>query len=202
MYDNKQIAGLVLAGGQASRLGGQDKGLYPYQGRPLITHTLARFAPQVGPIWISANRNIDEYTRLGFPVVQDAGTESLGPLAGVLAGLQASTLPLTACVPCDTPHLPTDLVERLYKAIDAGNSDAAVAVSDGQTHALCSLVKTSLAENLAAYLEAGGRSVQGWLGGLRCARVVFDDAPDAFRNLNTPEDFQPASDNTTNVSLR
>lgn len=69
-----QITGLILAGGQGSRMGGVDKGLEPLLGRPLIEHAIERLRPQVGSLAISANRNFADYAGYGFPVFRDLDT--------------------------------------------------------------------------------------------------------------------------------
>ena len=63
--DRQALAGLVLAGGQGSRMGGRDKGLVQLRGEPLAGHAARRLAPQVGRLIISANRNADSYARYG-----------------------------------------------------------------------------------------------------------------------------------------
>ena len=95
------LTGMILAGGKARRMGGQDKGLIPYQGRPLIAHVLERLEPQVQAILINANRSHDQYAQFGHPVIADAEGGFLGPLAGILAGLRAAQTELLLCVPCD-----------------------------------------------------------------------------------------------------
>ena len=69
--DPRIFTGVVLAGGEASRMGGQDKGLIELNGRPLIEYVLAAFAPQVGSIIINANRNHAAYARYGHPIIPD-----------------------------------------------------------------------------------------------------------------------------------
>jgi hypothetical protein len=96
--DRADITGLVLAGGQGSRLGGVDKGLQPYRGQPLAFNAMQRLAPQVGRVMLSANRHLDTYARWGVPVWPDpadlAGYQ--GPLAGVLGRPGSSPCPATA----------------------------------------------------------------------------------------------------------
>ena len=94
-------------------MGGADKGLLDYQGRPLIEWALAALKPQVGECVISANRNLDRYAGYGLRVLTDTLPDYPGPLAGVLAALQAVAADWLVVVPCDTPHLPADLVPRL-----------------------------------------------------------------------------------------
>src|SRR6478735_5870112 len=110
------ITGLVLAGGQGSRMGGVDKGLQPFRGRPMVAHVIERLAPQVHSILVNANRNPEAYAEFGHRVVSDEIEGFAGPLAGFERGLAHATTPFLVTVPCDSPFLPTDLVERLRAA--------------------------------------------------------------------------------------
>ena len=119
MVEVDQITGLILAGGQGRRLGGVDKGLQLFAGQPLVQHALRRLAPQVGRVMISANRNLEAYRQMGVPVWPDPPELQgyQGPLAGVLAGLQACDTAYLVTIPCDCPRFPSDLVQRLSAAI-------------------------------------------------------------------------------------
>jgi molybdenum cofactor guanylyltransferase len=188
------IAGLVLAGGRGQRLGGVDKGLQPWRGRPLVDHALERLAPQVGDVMISANRNAGAYAARVTRVLADASGDFPGPLAGILAGLCAAATPWLAVVPCDSPCLPLDLVERLAQGL-AGAPGAVVQRrhADGvlRLEPVCCLLSTALADDLAHYLAEGGRKVEGWLS--RHATAVLFDRPDddaAFANINTLADLE------------
>lgn len=190
MIERADITGLVLAGGQGSRMGGQDKGLMPYRGQPLVAHALQRLAPQVARVLISANRHLDTYEALGAAsaatVYPDTLPDYPGPLAGMLAGLRRCATPYLAVVPCDTPHLPLDLVARLAQAAAQAQARAALAVANGRRQPAICLLHVSLADDLADYLNAGHRKLDGCLARWQACEVLFDDA-DAFRNFNTPE---------------
>ena len=182
------ITGLILAGGRGQRLGGVDKGLQPWRGQPLVDHALARLAPQVREVMISANRNEAAYASRASRVLGDASGDFPGPLAGILAGLRASATPWLAVVPCDSPLLPLDLVERLARGL--GDARGAVVRRGERLEPVCCLLSTALADDLERYLADGGRKVEGWVS--RHATPVPFDAPDdaaAFANINTPDDL-------------
>ena len=188
------ITGLILAGGRGQRLGGVDKGLQPWRGRPLVDHALARLAPQVREVMISANRNAALYATRAARVLPDASDDFPGPLAGILAGLRAAATPWLAVVPCDSPLLPLDLFGRLARGL--GDARGAVAQRDHGAAGLrlepvCCLLSTALADDLARYLAEGGRKVEGWVA--RHATPVLFDRPEdaaAFANVNTPADLE------------
>lgn len=194
-FERRRIAGLILAGGQGSRMAGRDKGLAPLGGEPLVAHVARRLAPQVGPLWISANRNADIYARYGQVVTDDMRELGAwqGPLAGLAAGLAAAvSCDWLVAAPCDTPFLPTDLAERLIAAAQEADASLAYAVSGGQRHAACMAARTSLLPALRAYLRAGERKVGLWQARAGGVGAAFDDAPGAFMNLNTPEELAAA----------
>lgn len=191
------VTGAVLAGGRGLRMGGQDKGLVPHAGRPLVAHVLEALRPQVRELMIIANRNPDRYAGFGAPVHPDSLPGFQGPLAGILTALERAKTPLVLCVPCDTPALPADLARRLHAALESAGADAAVAHDGVRMHPVICLLRRSLARRLAHGLEAGERRVQDWLGQQRLALADFSDAPQRFENFNTLEQLrarQPAAE--------
>lgn len=181
------IAGIILAGGQASRMGGNDKGLLPLNGIPLYQHVLRRLAPQVDHILINANRNIPQYQQSGYPVFCDLPRHFSGPLAGILTGMKVAPFEWVMFAPCDVPNLPSDLVTRLWQ----GKRDKkAVYANDGhRAHPTLLLIHTSLAQSLEDYLHNGDRKLMLFLDKIGAETVTFTDQPSAFQNLNTPDDL-------------
>ncbi len=171
-------------------MGNVDKGLQLLDGRPLMGWVLNRFVPQVDEVLINANRNRDAYAAFGFRVVEDRVGDFAGPLAGVHAGLSETRHELVAFVPCDTPLLPQDLVSRLMGPLRNEHVDLSVAKTGTQPHPVICLVRKRLLPHLTAYLDGGGRKVDGWYSTLNVTEVAFDDQPRAFSNINTPEELK------------
>jgi len=193
----EQITGLVLAGGRGLRMGGVDKGLQTLHGEPLASHVLQRLAPQTGALVISANRHPDVYAALGAPfgatVVADSMPGFPGPLAGLLAGLRVAGTDFVLSAPCDTPNFPADLAERLAQALDAQQTDIATVTTVGadgkpSLHPVFALLRTSLADDLAAWLAAGERKVRAWYERHKTVEVVFTDER-AFYNINSLQEL-------------
>ena len=184
------VTGLILAGGKGSRMGGVDKGLQAFRGKRLVDHVYERFAPQVGGVIINANQNHEEYKTFGVRVVSDAIGGFAGPLAGLHAGLSISKRPFLASVPCDSPFLPADLIERLYQRIDESGAELAVAKTGDQPHPVFSLMRRTVLDHLADFLKGGGRKIDAWYAALNVVEVAFDDEPEAFSNINTREELQ------------
>lgn len=182
------ISGVILAGGESRRMGGQDKGLLEFAGQPLVQHVIQRIAPQVDELIINVNRNLAVYGTFGYALVSDDSAGFLGPLAGMLAGMRAAQHEWVLTVPCDTPFLPSDLVSRLYQATEGVDM---VVASAARIHATVMLCRRSLAANLAEALAQGERKVQQWQAMQRRAIVKFENES-AFANLNTPQQLTGA----------
>ena len=191
-----EITGVVLAGGRGSRMGGADKGLQPFHGKPLALHALTRLAPQVGRLMVNANRHLADYAAFGAPVWPDTLTDYPGPLAGFLTALEHCHTPFLVTVPCDTPLFPLDLVARLAAALEQQQADLAMAAAveedaaGGQLFAqpVFCLMRAQLRESLAHFTRGGGRKIDGWTARHRAAVVTFDQPGDearAFFNANT-----------------
>lgn len=184
------VDAIVLAGGEARRMGGRDKGLMQWRDKALIAHVLSRIAPQVDRIAISANRSLTRYRELGFEVYQDIRSGFQGPLAGIEACVTFCRADYTLIVSCDMPLLPADLTERLANTLDA-SAVTATFVDDGERqHYLCALVKTPELATISAYLDGNQRSVRAWLGEIGAKETSFSDNSSAFHNINQPDDIK------------
>lgn len=188
------ITGLILAGGRAQRMGGIDKGLIPFLGKPLIASAITRLQNQVGPILINANRNITKYAIYGYPVVIDETPDFSGPLAGFSAGLKACNTPYMLTSPCDSPLLPFNLASELAHEIERGDFELVFASSqepDGKVWAqpVFCLMRKDVLESLKQFLQKGDLKIDRWFKELRSSTVIFNDA-NAFANVNTPQELQ------------
>ncbi len=183
------VTGLVLAGGQGSRMGGVDKGLAPFRGRPMVAHVLARLAPQVDEILVNANRNLEAYAAFGHRIVADEIPGFAGPLAGFERGLAHARGDLVATVPCDSPFLPEDLVARLRAGLESAGADLAVARTGDQPHPVFCLMRRRVHGSLERFLASGQRKIDKWYAGLAVVEVAFDDEAGAFANINTRDEL-------------
>ena len=187
---------IILAGGQATRMGGIDKGLVSWRGKPLIEHVLACLYRQQGfpvrDIWISANRSLEAYKALGVRgVVEDVMPDFPGPLVGILSASQMSDADWFLIVPCDSPCLPDDLLQRLWAArVENGVSVAVTGELDAPDwqSAVCLAHKGSL-PTLAARLQTGKRSLTGWQQSVPHQLCHFAQV-ERFANFNTLEDLE------------
>ena len=183
------VSGIVLAGGQGSRMGGVDKGLQEFRGRPMVAHVIERLAPQVDEILVNANRNPEAYARFGHRVIADEIPGFAGPLAGFERGLAHARGELLVTVPCDSPFLPTDLVARLRSALERDGAQLAVAKTGDQAHPVFCLMRREVLASLRAFLGGGQRKIDRWYASLEVVEVPFDHEAEAFLNINTREEL-------------
>jgi len=190
-------AGVILAGGQATRMGGRDKGLIVLSGQTMLDRVIDRLGPQVGRLALNANGDPQRFAEFDLPILRDTVPGYPGPLAGVLAGLdwaagQGISHIVTAAA--DTPFFPTDLVERLKRAAERANTPIALAATQDAgrlvRHPTFGLWPVSLRIDLRAALEDGLRKVVLWTDKHGAASALFPD--DAFFNVNTPDDLERA----------
>ncbi|MDH5445216.1 MAG: molybdenum cofactor guanylyltransferase [Gammaproteobacteria bacterium] len=186
------VTGLILAGGKAKRLGGEDKGLIQLGQRHLIEHVIDRLQPQTTSVLINANRNQETYRGFGYPVIADGVPDFAGPLAGILAGLQHMTTEWLVVVPCDNPALPNKLVMSLAEVTNQQQCLLTVANCQGNIQPVFCLLHKSLADSISDFLAKDQHRVQDWLVHQTYSVCEFDD-PNAFSNINTPEQLQEAS---------
>ena len=194
MITANQITGLILAGGRAQRMGGIDKGLIPFHGKPLIELAISRLKSQVNSILINANRSITKYSHYGYPVLMDETPDFSGPLAGFSVGLKHCKTSFLLTSPCDSPLLPTDLAEKMAIELEQNNLELVYASSrevSGKIWAqpVFCLMRSDLQESLNVFLSKGDLKIDHWFKDLRSGTVVFDDAQ-AFSNVNTPEELE------------
>src|SRR5258708_8685333 len=152
-----EVTGVVLAGGQGSRMGGIDKGLQPFRGKPMVAHVVERLAPQVDELLVNANRNAEAYAKLGHRVIADEIEGFAGPLAGFERGLAHAQGTLVVTAPCDSPFLPGDLVARLRAALVAAGAQLAVAKTGDQAHPVFSLMPRDVLPSPPPFLPGAGR---------------------------------------------
>jgi len=191
--------GVILAGGQARRMGGGDKCLMELDHRPLLAHVIDRISPQVSTLIINANGDSARFGDFGCPVAADVIDGFAGPLAGVLTGLEWMAVhrpdsPWLLSVPGDTPFLPADLVTKMADALKSAGADLACARSGGRAHPVVGLWPVSLKEDLRhAMTSEDIRKIDRWTARHKIVEVDFDiGAGDPFFNVNKPEDFGAA----------
>jgi len=192
MTASEPVAGLVLAGGRGSRLGGIDKGWQRYRGGPLVVQALQHLSGCSRQL-ISANRNLEEYRALGAEVVADRRADYQGPLAGIESAMLACEAPWLYVLPVDVLGMPADWLARL-QARAAHSGTPWVGTLDGERlQPLLGLWSRTLLPQLSAFLDQGERRVMDFIRPWQAAALALP-AGVHLHNLNTPQAFEQASD--------
>jgi molybdopterin-guanine dinucleotide biosynthesis protein A len=199
------VAGVVLAGGLARRMGGGDKTLKTIGGRPMLAMVIDRLAPQVVALAINANGDPARFTEFNLPVIADTIGGFAGPLAGILAGMHWARASHPDCrylvsVAGDTPFFPADLAARLAEGCGDTDDTISLAASADGVHPVFGLWPLALADDLEAFLTKGdNRKILAFTDRYVRLNVPFDhielaggEPLDPFFNINAPEDVARA----------
>lgn len=189
-----QPLGVILAGGQATRMGGGDKGLLHLGNQTILSRVIDRFNPQCAGLALSANGDAQRFATLGLPIIADSIPDFAGPLCGVLAGLdwaadQGASHIVTAAA--DTPFLPYDLVRKLQLAAENSPNQMALAASPSGRQPTFGLWPTTLREDLRTALLGGLRKIVLFTSQHGATTAEFPDDT-AFFNVNKPADLDQA----------
>jgi molybdopterin-guanine dinucleotide biosynthesis protein A len=198
---SQPVAGLLLAGGRSSRMGGGDKCLRLLGGRPILARIIERLKPQVSDMVVNANGEPARFADFGLPVIADTVAGFAGPLAGVHAGLEwvkrnQPGIGYAVTVATDTPFFPDDLVQHFLAALK--EPALLVAKSNEGLHPVVGLWPVTLAPEIEASLKQGERKVGAWTEAHGAVEVFFSDVElggrriDPFFNINQPEDLAEA----------
>ncbi len=170
-------------------MGGRDKGLLLFRGRPLVTYALHALERVASTILISANRNQDSYARFGHRVSSDQTASCDGPLAGLRSALQHAHTAYVMTVPCDSPLLQGGLLQRLYDTLRSQNAEVCVAHDGQRLQPVFMIAERRLCVSLERYLASGQRKVDRWLSQHQLALADYSDHPELFVNVNTPAEL-------------
>ena len=185
------VTGVILAGGQARRMGGVDKGLVKLNGVAMCKIVIDKLRPQVFEVVVNANRNLEIYGEFGVRVIQDETPGYLGPLAGLASAMAAAKTPWVITVPCDGPFLNRDYVDRMLQMTDE-DVEIVVARDSDRMQPTYILAKTKLSDSLNEFLQSGERKIDKWFVKHRYAEADFADSPECFLNINTEQDREKA----------
>jgi len=199
--DPAGILGLILAGGNSTRLGGGDKTLRPLGSNPILHQVCTRLQTQTPQIVISANSDPILFSSTPYPVIHDGEWHSSGPLAGILAGCryaQSNGFTHVLSVAADTPFFPKNLRLNFTKAQAETQADIIFARSQTGAHPTFALWPVTLADELENWLrETGRRSIRVFAASRTFAYADFnkpdnESGLDPFFNINTRHDLEQA----------
>lgn len=181
------ITAVILAGGRARRMGGQDKGLLKVNGIPMVDYIVQALRPQVHTLLINANRNLDQYSAIcQCRTVADMIDGYAGPLAGMASAMETIQSPLLLTVPCDSPCLAHNYALRMHQVLLNHNAEICVARDDHRIQPVFALLRSTLLPSLRNYLQQGNHKIDLWYAQHLMVEVDFSDCPEMFFNVNTP----------------
>ena len=188
-YPRDDITAVVLAGGRARRMGGEDKGLIEVAGKPMVAHAIDVLRPQTAEVIVNANRNAGVYREItGCRVIADTVGGFAGPLAGMASALEASTTRLVLTAPCDSPLVTGELGPRLHAAMARDDAEIAVAHDGERMQPVFAMLTRRLLPDLLAFLRAGERKIDAWYATRHAVIADLSDILDTFLNVNTPQE--------------
>ncbi|OYV19279.1 MAG: molybdopterin-guanine dinucleotide biosynthesis protein A [Methylococcaceae bacterium NSP1-1] len=185
MNNQKTVTGVILAGGLARRMNNQDKGLINYKGRPMVSYAIAALTAVADQSLINANRNKEQYEAFGLPVIADQTDSFDGPLAGVLTAMLYTDTDVLVVMPCDSPLIKAEHLQKLLATRAENDADVAVAFDGERLHPVFLAIKTSLKNSLQNYLTSGQRKLDRWLEQQKMVKADFSNEPEIFININT-----------------
>ena len=181
--------GIILAGGAASRLGGVNKALQHYRGKPLITYPLSVLAQTCSEIVISANRDLEQLSAFGCPIVTDQTEGFQGPIEGIKASTRSSTANYFLILACDMPHIEQEQIVSLQLTLTSNKSlEAALYCTHESLQPGLMAITASAARSLQIDRPLENPSLKGWLGHLN-TEIIPEARSELFANFNRPVDF-------------
>ena len=198
------IPGIILAGGLSRRMGGGDKGLLMLGETSIIERVIDKILPQVGSLAININGDSSRFPDYKLPIIPDSIKGYLGPLSGILAGMEwafKNGNRYIATVAADTPFLPDDLIKRLHAMVRSKNLNIGIAASrilsgdDIFIHPTFGIWEVALKDDLRDALANDTRKIMFWAKKFKLDYYYFDTSDklsDPFFNINTPDDLEEA----------
>lgn len=184
---SNDIAGLVLAGGKGSRIGGVDKGLINFNNKPLVSYSLKALRPCVKTLFISANNHIKQYQQYA-PVIQDELVNFQGPLAGIHIALKSIKADYLVILPCDTPFITHIIVKKLIRQTLLKKAKIGLIYDGKKLQPTITIIHTSLATDLNCFLLSNKRKLFSWQQQHQ-PEIIHILQPKLFININTQEDI-------------
>jgi len=184
------VTAVILAGGMARRMRGQDKGLVKFKGVPMIARIIDQIKHQCAHIVINANRNIAQYEQFRLPVFSDDIQDHQGPLSGMHTALRKTNTEWIITLPCDSPFVSDQYVSRMTQSVTSTHQKLAVALYHDRLQPVYALIHHDLESSLGAFLKTGGRKIDHWYSKHDFATVNMDNLPETFFNINTLEELQ------------
>ena len=178
----------ILAGGKATRMGNNDKGLVNVGGTPFVEILINKIIPHSKDIIINANRNISQYKKYKYPVVEDEIKGFKGPLSGIYSMLKATKKDYLFTLPCDCPNFSWEIIETFLK--NKKNNELCIAHNNLRSQPVFMLISKLKLKSLEKYLKNGERKIDLWYKKNGYEYIYFDKNSNFFENINTMEQLK------------
>jgi molybdopterin-guanine dinucleotide biosynthesis protein A len=187
---------VIQAGGESRRMG-QDKGLLPFLGQPLIERVIKRVRPLADEVLVTTNRP-ESYGFLGVPLFSDQ-IPGRGALGGLYTALFVAQQPLVAVVACDMPFVSLPLLTAERDLLEQTGSDAVIPRTEGGSEPFHAVYRRATClPAVEAALKADKWRVDSWYEAAQLRWLepeearAHDPLGRAFWNVNTPDEFRQA----------
>ena len=191
MINKDSITALILAGGRSSRMKGQDKGLIHFNGKPMVSYIYDTVKKQVDKIFISANRNKEQYQKLvKQKVINDTVGDFYGPLAGFYQGLKNCHTDYMLVLPCDCPFLDEEIIIRLIKSMEKKpQAEISVAYDGDRMQPTVVLLKKNILQSLLDFIKSDNHKIDTWYAQHNVVLADCSDRKKLFQNFNLPNEY-------------
>ncbi len=199
MTNKIKIIAAIIAGGQSSRMGGEEKCMLALKEKRIIERIIEKLSPQTDKIIINANGSKARFIFTGLEIIPDTINKGEGPLIGIYSAMkyiyenfENRENTMLMCVPSDSPFIPNNLASKLYKGYKDNNANAACIKLDGKINPIFNLLPIYLLDDLEYIVKNTNiRAVYKWLQSQRLAEIEFKDQTDFF-NINTKDELKIA----------
>jgi len=178
----------ILAGGKATRMGNNDKGLISAGGTPFVEILINKIIPHSKDIIINANRNISQYKKYNYPVVEDEIKGFKGPLSGIYSMLKATKKDYLFTLPCDCPNFSWEVIETFIE--NKKSNELCIAHNNLRSQPVFMLISKLKLKSLENYLKSGERKIDLWYKKNNYEYIYFDKNTKFFENINTMEQLK------------
>ena len=194
------VCAVILTGGRSSRMGGGIKSLKKFNNKLIFDRIFENLKNQINKIIINSNDSENLFNSYNVEIIKDSYRGFLGPLAGIHAALEWTTLNYPhinwlITVPGDTPFIPNNLVKKLLIKTKKGKHKIVLAQSNKKTHPIIGVWHLSLYNSLKNDLNSGVRKILDWASKHPLGYADFTNSKyDPFFNINYEEDMIQAQE--------
>lgn len=184
---------IILSGGKASRMSGQDKAFLEIDNEPIISAQLRALKKLFKEIIIVTNLPEKYKVLKDIKVVTDI-IPNQGPLGGIYSGLRVSNSFYSFVVACDMPYINTGLIEYMYKK--SSGYDAVVPKLNKRYEPLYSLYSKNCLKFIEQLLDKKIFKINELFSKIMVQEISSEEIGQfalgarIFTNINTREDLE------------